>query len=207
MSREIIRFQPNVPVIVALESPGVQVRSFGRLEVRYFLTENRMMYLDLDVAKHLDLLHLAVGDKVSITRREEIGKKPWWDLARIQTAQAVPGQIPPQLPVTPVENPAKVTGTLSPGIVRSVPDRKPPQTQPPPPPPPSGLTLTRKPPVRLDYETAFRECLRIVTEGLNKAGEQWSDEAKQAMVSTLVIQAGRENAIRFSVPEPGERVA
>lgn len=207
MSREIIRFKPNEPVTVSLERPGIPTRGFAGPQVQYFLLNNRMMYLDLETAHYLDLLHLKVGELVSITLREEPGKKPWWDLARIRAVGASVPPKPPQLPAPPVENPAKRTGTLNPGVLRSVPDRKPPHTHQPEPPPPGGLRLTKTPPPRLDYETAFRECLRIVTEGLSAAGEQWSDEAKQAMVSTLVIQAGRENAIRFSIPEPGERVA
>lgn len=71
----------------------------------------------------------------------------------------------------------------------------------------SGMQLTRTPPVKPSYEEAFRECLRIVTAGLAQTGEQWSDGAKQAMVSTLMIQLGRENRLGEFRPQQIGKVA
>ena len=68
------------------------------------------------------------------------------------------------------------------------------------------MQLTRTPPVKPSYEEAFRECLRIVREGLSDAGEAWSDHSVQAMTSTLFIQAAREGTMRFTVPA-AEKVA
>jgi hypothetical protein len=37
--------------------------------------------------------------------------------------------------------------------------------------------------------------LAFVTNGLKEAGEQWTDESKQGMVSTIMIQCMRDGAI------------
>jgi hypothetical protein len=47
-------------------------------------------------------------------------------------------------------------------------------------------------PQKIPMDAAFEECVAIVVRTLKKAGEQWTDEAKQGAVSTLLIGAQRE---------------
>jgi hypothetical protein len=47
-------------------------------------------------------------------------------------------------------------------------------------------------PVKIPLNIAFREILGFCTGELKAAGEQWSDAARQDLVSTLLIQAARE---------------
>ena len=51
------------------------------------------------------------------------------------------------------------------------------------------------PPAKIPADVAFREVLAFVTNGLKEAGEQWTDESKQGMVSTIMIQCMRDGAI------------
>jgi len=44
---------------------------------------------------------------------------------------------------------------------------------------------------KIPMDVAFREVLQFVTEGLNKAGEQWGDQAKQDLISTIIIDSGK----------------
>jgi hypothetical protein len=46
-----------------------------------------------------------------------------------------------------------------------------------------------EPAMRVCMDQAFRECLHIVISNLNEAGEQWTPDAKQDMVSTLFLSA------------------
>jgi hypothetical protein len=70
-------------------------------------------------------------------------------------------------------------------------------------PPPNGNGAARPynasgiptPPVKIPADVAFREVLAFVTAGLKEAGEQWTDESKQGMVSTIMIQGMRDGAI------------
>lgn len=211
--RTVLRFEPNQPVTVALEYPdGINVQSqYNGPQVKFSLTENRLMYLDLEPARALGLLNLQPGELFVITKRTAKGKSPWWDFERVKTAGAAVGsvEIPeasqtptlaPRIEPTPVSAP---NPAILPGDVKRIP----PQSVPAQPPHAGGIHLTRTPPVKPSYEEAFRECLRIVTEGLAGAREQWSDGAKQAMVSTLMIQLGRENRLGEFRPQQIGKVA
>ena len=47
-------------------------------------------------------------------------------------------------------------------------------------------------PIKIPLNIAFREILAFCTQELRAAHEQWSDSARQDLVSTLLIQAARE---------------
>lgn len=50
-------------------------------------------------------------------------------------------------------------------------------------------------PTQIPFDIAFKEVVHIVVETLKDAGEQWTDEAKQGAISTLLIGAQREGWI------------
>jgi hypothetical protein len=52
-----------------------------------------------------------------------------------------------------------------------------------------------QPPSRIPYDVAFREILAFVTVGLAETREQWSDQARQAMVCTIFIQASKDGLL------------
>lgn len=213
--RQTIRFELNQPVTVALESPeGIRVAGHCGPQVKFFLTEERVMYAVPDLADAIRILGVKLGEPFTITKRWESdsGKKPWWDLERVKSPwKPVENSQTPQTPTdTSKTQPNPVSASAS-GNLSTVPDRKTPQKEPRSPeqlpPPHGGMHLTRTPPLKPSYEEAFRECLRIVTTGLGDAREQWSDSAKQAMVSTLLIQLGRENRLGEFRPQATAKVA
>jgi hypothetical protein len=53
------------------------------------------------------------------------------------------------------------------------------------------------PPVKVGYDVALRRILRVAIAELKTAGEQWSDAARQDLVSTLMIQAARDGVITW----------
>jgi len=53
------------------------------------------------------------------------------------------------------------------------------------------------PPVKVGYDVALRRILRVTIAELRAAGEQWSDVARQDLVSTLMIQAARDGVITW----------
>lgn len=211
--RQTIRFELNQPVTVALEFPeGVRVAGHYGPQVKFFLTEERVMYAVPDLADAIRILGVKPEEPFTITKRWETGKKPWWDLERIKSpSKAVENSETPQTTTPPPKNESSPVSATQGAILSAVPDRKTPQKgthiQASAPPPHSGMHLTRTPPLKPSYEEAFRECLRIVTTGLGDAREQWSDSAKQAMVSTLLIQLGRENRLGEFRPQPAAKVA
>jgi hypothetical protein len=54
------------------------------------------------------------------------------------------------------------------------------------------------PPVKVGYDVALRRILRTTLAALKDAGEQWSDAARQDLVSTLMIQAARDGAVSWA---------
>jgi len=91
---------------------------------------------------------------------------------------------------------------------RAIPQRKPPtpeRSQPQtitrgtgthgPAPQPQPVAVAAAPPKavagKIPYNIAFREILQFVTSELKASGEQWNDQAKQDLVSTAFIAAGK----------------
>jgi hypothetical protein len=54
------------------------------------------------------------------------------------------------------------------------------------------------PPVKVGYDVALRRILRTTLVALKDAGDQWSDAARQDLVSTLMIQAARDGAVSWA---------
>lgn len=230
MTYQTLRFELNRTETIALAYPdGINVRGRFGPQVRFTLTDNRVMYLDTEAYAALKMLNLQLGELFTITRRREEGQRVWWDIRRVlkggdatefsaktQTGTSVAGAARPSFPQSdarPLEASRTVSPSHSPETaherpriapeaaenrgLRTEPDRKSPQV---------ATTsvearpvLTRTPPVKPTYEEAFRECVRIVQTVLEETGEQWSDQSRQAMVSTMMIQAGRENSIQFRI--------
>lgn len=225
MARQTLKFELNVPQTLALEYPeGIHVEGNYGPQVRFILTQNRQIYLDPEAANAIRILKPQPGEEFTLVKRSEPGRRIWWETERPKflkggdpNEQTVTGAARPFNPSdnraasstprnTPENEPSPVSASKSallPGDVKRIP----PQSVPQPPPHASGLQLTKTPPIKPSYEEAFRECLRIVTNGLLQTGEQWSDGAKQAMVSTLMIQLGRENRLGAFQPQQIGKVA
>jgi hypothetical protein len=232
MSRQVLKFETNTPVQVALEYPdGLNVPGQYGPQVKFSLTENRVMFVSSDVAQAIKTLGVQPAEPFTITKRWLRGRRAWWDIEKVKKGGDAadsglvhpgtdtgaarpsprPGAIRVALPPNPSAQPPKTEPTpvsapipvVSSGEVKRIP----PHSTLEAPPPSRGIQLTRTPPVKPSYEEAFRECLRIVTDGLAGAREQWSDGAKQAMVSTLMIQLGRENRLGEFRPQQIGKVA
>lgn len=50
---------------------------------------------------------------------------------------------------------------------------------------------------RVPYGVALRQITRVVVDVLKECGEQWSDGARQDMVTTLLIAAAKDKKIDF----------
>lgn len=59
-----------------------------------------------------------------------------------------------------------------------------------------AAAVRRGPPIqRIPMDQAFIEITAFVTRGLQAAGEQWTDQAKQDMISTIVIAAQKQGLL------------
>jgi hypothetical protein len=50
-------------------------------------------------------------------------------------------------------------------------------------------------PMKIPANIALREIITFATAALKESGEQWSDQSRQDLVSTLFIQAGHQGWI------------
>lgn len=60
------------------------------------------------------------------------------------------------------------------------------------------------PSLKIGYDIALRRILRVTIVELKAAGEQWSDAARQDLVSTLMIQAARDGFISWAPLAKGD---
>jgi hypothetical protein len=207
MLRSILKFETNKPVTIELDFPdGVNVPGSYGPQVKFSLSENRVMYVNPEVAQAIRTLGVLPGEPFVITKRWEKNRAVWWDLEKVKRAGAgaiLASDLPDSPFQPPKMEPASPEAAKTP-ISEATQPRIQPQSAQAIAPRSSGIQLTRTPPVKPSYEDAFRECLRIVREGLADAGEAWSDHSVQAMCSTLFIQAAREGRVQFTVPQIGK---
>jgi hypothetical protein len=105
--REEVTFPPNTPVTVALKyAQGKVVSSAFGERIMYGTIDNRVMFLDIDVAAQIVELGINVRESFSITKRWD-GRKDSpvsWEVARI------PGEQPNGTFVVPRSHAAESSG-------------------------------------------------------------------------------------------------
>lgn len=90
--REIIDFPPNIPITVALKYPTAKlVQTQHGDRAMFSLADNRVMFLDLDVAAQIEATGVSVQQPFTITRQQNGNKeKSTWHVARLLTAGRQP---------------------------------------------------------------------------------------------------------------------
>lgn len=84
-NREVVEFPSNVPVTVALKFAQGRIISNERGERMMFTTvDNRVLFLDLDVAQQIGILNINVREPFTITKQQGAGKNApiTWTVAR-----------------------------------------------------------------------------------------------------------------------------
>lgn len=190
-----VHFETNVPQTFALQEPRSE--HFGDYEITYTLTDGRLLKVSKEVATKINLLDLQPGETFSVCkkmrfneqRRRETPSWTVWLTPESEHARAKQ-EIEPRMTRADVKRSSKVrtirrtqpeqtaiafdrgTGTFG----------------------PAPLPQTLRPP-RIPYNVAFREVLGFVTEELKQSGEQWTDQARQDMVSTILISASNNGLL------------
>jgi hypothetical protein len=92
--RETLRFQPNVPEVVALAfAEGREVEGRFGNQVMFTLEDDRVMYLDPPVAEKLKELGIRKGQEFQVVKREIVdGKRRSfeWKIEAVKLAAAAP---------------------------------------------------------------------------------------------------------------------
>jgi hypothetical protein len=192
-----VHFQPNEPQTLALQEPRRE--QFGDYEITYTLTDGRLLKVSKAVAAKINELDLQPGETFGICKQMVFNEQrrrdtPSWSVwltpeseharakQEMQPAMTLADVKRPKIrsirkrAATPSQQTAltfdKGTGTYG----------------------PLPLPNTLRPP-RIPYNVAFREVLQFVTKELKEQGEQWTDQARQDMVSTVLISASNNGLL------------
>ena len=210
-----VRFVLNTPQILALEDPQGEYDP-DEEQVSYPTTDGRTLVLETRAAARLNQLFLHPGETFGICRQWEETKKggiprfdfwlsPASEQARAAEEMANPG---PQQPASdPRPAPPSPYDPPKPGKrQRRATIQRMPAPQAPEQPQlwdgratgtygPAPRPAIHPRPGRIPYNIAFREVVQFVTAELKQSGEQWSDQARQDLISTVLIGAGRQGLL------------
>jgi hypothetical protein len=207
---EKLTLTPNVPQQIALKFPdGKLVEGRFGDQMMYSLVNNQVMYLDTDVAAKINALELRKNEPFWICKRwtGKKGDQIQWDIYRLDgnSAAVATGSAPTaiesqiaaqrQQPIPPMPAAAMV-GRV---VFANGNGNKPVNGNGAP---PNGARAYEAPgipapPIKVGYDVALRRILRVAIAELKTGGEQWSDNARQDLVSTLFIQATRDGAVTW----------
>ena len=190
-----VQFVMNVPETLALQDPS-GLYNVEYEEVSYPTVDGRILTLPVLAAERLNALFLRPGETFTVCRQwsKEKGTIPHFVFcltAASEQRRAAEESAQPERP-----RQAKHGG------LRKMPTPPGPQHQPElwdrgtgtygPAPRPAIQTAR---PQRIPYNVAFREIVQFVITELKQSGEQWSDQARQDLVSTVLIGASRQNLL------------
>jgi hypothetical protein len=192
-----VHFQPNVPQTLALQEPRCE--QFGDYEITYTLTDGRLLKVSKQLAAKINELDLQPGETFGICKQMVFNEQrkretPSWTVWLTPETEKGRAKQEIQAPMTladvkrPKIRSIRKTATAPSQQTALTFDRATGTYGPLP------LPQTLRPP-RIPYNQAFIEILKFVTEGLKKAGEQWTDQAKQDMVSTVLISASNNGLL------------
>jgi hypothetical protein len=189
MSR-ILKLQLNQPETIALVTIQTMdvFNDFGKPQVLFALADNRRLYATPELARQIKGLGVKELESFGV-RKWKKGRNVHYDVwlspatekaKAIQEVPAIAAELSKplnyanlvQMPAPAEELPATGTdGRLIPAPRRA-----------------ASATLRSN---VIPFNIAFREVTRFVKDELKETGEQWNDEARQGMVSTVLIAAAK----------------
>lgn len=169
MDNNIVVFEPNVPVVVKLKFPdGMLVAGRGNVpRVMYSLEDGRRMFLDKPVADSIKMCAFSPGQAFTICKRVN-GKTTRWDIDAFQQPHTITEPVPAVSPQPDRGNGFHALPAPAPAVPRAA------------------------PPQKIPANVAFGEIVAFIKQELQYRGEQWNDEARQAAVCTMFIEAGKQ---------------
>ena len=209
MSNQRVTFAPNIPQILALRNTEGELGEYN--EVTYQLTDGRPLIVSHDTAVRINMLELEPLQTFQICKRWSGERKDpvYWEVTLTAATEREKAQ-------QEAEQPSEIETQLAASIEQArsrpqvVPRRKPVSSQPslfdrrgngttgPAPQPQTAVAVAPAKPQRfgpIPYNVAFREITAFVTVGLKEMGEQWTDDSRQGMISTILIAAAKQGIL------------
>jgi hypothetical protein len=207
---EKIKFQTNIPVEVALKFAEGKLcdSQFGDPQYMFTTVDDRVFFVAEKVAQKIHGLRLQPREPLGITKAEVDwgnGRKGIeWKVERVNPPEwTAIGEQPNGTFVVPAN------GAGKPGAGASTPAPVTAAFQQPSPSNGNGskpngtngngnghAAMAAAPwtpaPLKIPLNVAVAEAVRLVTQALKDSGEQWSDQARQDLVSTVLITADKQ---------------
>lgn len=195
-----IHFKPNEPLLMALKETAGVIDGFS---VLYETWDGRLLSLPRPAAVKLNELDPAPGEEFSAIKRQESPKSPCeWVFAL--TARSEQLRAERQAAELAEQTKRDLAGQLQTSVLRQMPKSARKLASDPLPDPRGTGTYGQIPQVALagrktrdsiPFNLAFREVVGFVTKELNDSGEQWSEQSRQDLVSTVLIAAAKQGLL------------
>lgn len=197
----LVEFVPNAPQELALGSETSPVKLPSGAGCLYTLSDGRMLHLPEQYAPAMASLELQPGETFRVIFHKRDQGYGYWSIwmtpeTEKRRAEAEIPEVERQLS----ESLHLVNKGGRPALAAAQAELRPTGTDPAPIPkckPAVAATsiATRGKPGPIPMNVAFREIVRFVQTELNASGEQWSDESRQDLVSTVFIAAQKANLL------------
>jgi hypothetical protein len=188
-----IRFLPNEPQVLALKESSGTMDGFN---VLYETTDGRLVSLPRPAAELLGRVDPAPAEEIQITR-VQAGKSPSeWVIAL--TARSEKLRAEKEAAELAEKTKRDLATQLQASVLRQMPKSANSSCQEPSEAPrgtgtygpvPQAAPASRK--AQIPFNLAFREVVAFVTKELNDSGEQWSEQSRQDLTSTVLIAAAK----------------
>jgi hypothetical protein len=186
MNNNLVHFEPNIPQEVCLQyADGLNVTGRYGPQVLYTLMDGRRMYVSESVAASIRNSGFKPGIPFSITKRVGPNNHTRWDVNPVTTREE---EMEPTLQRSVAAARKPVASQQS----QSQPQMRGTGTYGPAPQPAARPVASPVPPMKVPLNVAFGEIVSLVSNELKARGEQWDDQARQAAVCTILIQAARD---------------
>jgi hypothetical protein len=173
----MIQFEANKPQILSLkDSSEACIEGFY---VLYETSDGRTLALPRPAAIKLNMLDPGPGEEISITKYRKSNEPAEWVVAltpRSEQIRAEQESAEESLAMKSICQMPKSPQSLGTGTYGPVPQVAP---------------GSRKQRETIPWNVAFAEVVRFVTKALNESGEQWSEQSRQDLCSTVLIAAAK----------------
>jgi len=195
MPSNVLKFELNQPVTIALQTTSTMdvFNDYGKPQVLFGLADNRRLYATPELARKIKALGVRELESFSV-RKFKKGRNVFYDVwlspssEKARAVEEAP-EIAAQL-ANVVAMPTPREEQFRPALAPTGTDG--PVSQPGP----MLASASSKPKNNvIPFNVAFREVTRFVVDELKACGEQWTDQAKQDIVSTVLISASQKGIV------------
>jgi len=189
-----IHFTVNVPQVLSLKDTAGVIDGFN---VAYETSDGKLLLLPYPAAIKLNQLDPQPGEEINVLKNQGHRLPAEWVFSltpkseQARAAKETQSELERQLAESLLQSPARAV-RLMPKSARSV-TPEPAET-------PRGtgtygpvpqVALASRKPGQIPFNLAFKEVIAFVCAELKASGEQWSEESRQDLTSTVLIAAAK----------------